>query len=115
LRWLFGGVVRADDPNDGQWPLHISSTAGGRVTTPGEGAFAYDSGEFVRLEAEAEPGFVFVGWSGTYATGQNPTYLFMDQNHTIRAHFISTLDVIRVDGAAPGDPKPGEWNRGTSL
>ena len=103
---LFGGVVRADDPNDGQWPLHISSTAGGRVTTPGEGAFAYDSGEFVRLEAEAEPGFVFVGWSGTYATGQNPTYLFMDQNHTIRAHFISTLDVIRVDGAAPGDPRP---------
>jgi len=30
----------------------------------------------------------------------------MDQNHTIRAHFISTLDVIRVDGAAPGDPRP---------
>lgn len=103
---LLGNIARADDPNDGQWPLHISSTVGGQVTRPGEGAFTYAVGEFVRLEAEAELGFAFAGWSGTYAGGQNPAYVSMDRNHTIRAHFVSTLDVIRVDSAAPDDPRP---------
>lgn len=107
LSAFFWSMAHAQDADlDGQWPLVISSTVGGQVTTPGEGAFTYDAGELVRLEAEAEPGFLFVEWSGTYSTRQNPAYLSMNQDHTIRAHFVSTLDVIHVDSKAPHDPWP---------
>jgi len=107
LTSLSWSMAHAQDGDfDGRWSLQISSTAGGQATTPGEGAFAYDAGELVRLQAEAEPGFLFVEWSGTYSTRQNPAYLSMDRDHTIRAHFVSTLDVIHVDSKAPHDPWP---------
>ena len=47
-----------------QFDLTISSTAGGTVTAPGEGAFTYDQGTGVNLVAEAEEGYRFVNWTG---------------------------------------------------
>ena len=47
-----------------QYTLTISSTAGGSVTTPGEGPFTYEEGTMVDLVAEAEEGYVFIGWTG---------------------------------------------------
>ncbi|MBN2129305.1 MAG: leucine-rich repeat domain-containing protein [Sedimentisphaerales bacterium] len=92
----------------GRRSLSISATAGGRVTTPGEGMFTYDNGEFVPLEAQAEPGFVFAGWSGSYSTQGNPTYLPMGQDHEIRANFLCTRSVLYVDDDAAGDVMPGD-------
>ena len=92
----------------GRRSLSISATAGGRVTTPGEGTFAYDNGEFVPLEAQAEPGFVFAGWSGSYSTQENPTYVPMAQDHEIRANFLCTRSILYVDDDAAGDALPGD-------
>jgi hypothetical protein len=47
-----------------QFDLTISSTSGGLVTVPGEGTFSYDQGTAVSLLAEAEGGYLFVGWTG---------------------------------------------------
>jgi len=86
--------------------LVILSTVGGSVVTPGEGTFATAFGESVRLEAKADPGFVFTGWSGTYSSTRNPLFLTMDQDYTLRANFAGILGTIHVDDNAPADPGP---------
>jgi hypothetical protein len=113
----------------------FSSTVGGQVTDPGEGEFLYDNGEIVFLHAQADPGFVFAGFSGTYNTSDNPVSLTIEQDHRIRANFRSVDDpnsgndlpddsptevrVIHVDDDAPGDPHSGDasvsdpWESGT--
>ena len=40
-----------------KYDLTISSTAGGSVTTPGEGTFTYDADTVVDLVAEAKEGY----------------------------------------------------------
>ena len=54
-----------------QYFLSLSSTAGGSVTTPGEGAFTYDEGQVVDLAAEAEEGYQFVNWTGDVGSIDN--------------------------------------------
>jgi len=46
------------------YALAITSTAGGNVTTPGEGIFTYGGGTVVNLMAEADEGYRFVEWTG---------------------------------------------------
>ncbi len=89
----------------------ISSTVGGSVIKPGEGEFTGQINETWWLEAQADPGFVFVNWSGTYSSTANPTLLQIDQNYQIQANFASLLDILYVDDDAPGDPGPGDSAR----
>jgi Leucine Rich Repeat (LRR) protein/parallel beta helix pectate lyase-like protein len=86
----------------------ISSTAGGSVVTPGEGEFSLTDTSHILLEAEADPCFVFVGFSGTFSSTQNPVQLPVDQDHQIHANFVSVLDTLYVDDDAPNDRRPGD-------
>jgi Leucine-rich repeat (LRR) protein len=70
----------------------FSSTEGGRITAPGEGEFLYDNGEIVLLNAQADPGFVFVSFSGTLYTTDNPVHLCIEQDHQICANFRPITD-----------------------
>ncbi|MBP8304035.1 MAG: leucine-rich repeat domain-containing protein, partial [Phycisphaerae bacterium] len=88
--------------------LTLSSTAGGAVLTPGEGTFTYSYGQTVPLDARADPGFVFSHWSGTHYSTANPMSVTMDQDHEVRVQFLSLRDVLVVEGAAQGDPGPGD-------
>ena len=72
--------------------LVTSSTAGGSVIRPGEGNFTYAFYEEVMLEARADPGFEFTGWSGSYSALENPLSLTMDQDYDLRANFQPTSD-----------------------
>jgi hypothetical protein len=87
--------------------LTVSSTAGGKVIQPGEGDFTYEYREAIWLEAKADPCFVFVKWTGTYATTRNPLLFTVTEDHHLRANFLSLRDVIHVDDDAPGDLGPG--------
>jgi len=69
--------------------LVVSSTPGGSVIQPGVGVFTYGFYEVVVLEAKADPGFEFVGWSGSYSASDNPLVLTMDQNYELQAVFRS--------------------------
>jgi len=91
--------------------LVTASTAGGSVTNPGEGTFNYEFGQSVRLVAEADPGFVFAAWTGSYYGMRNPVELVMNQDVDVRASFLSTRDVIYVDDDAAEDPGPGNSTR----
>ena len=66
-----------------QYDLIISSTVGGEVTAPGEGAFAYDAGAVVDLVAEPEEGYKFVNWTGNVST-------IFDVNATVTTITIHT-------------------------
>ena len=91
--------------------LTISSTVGGTVIRPGEGTFTYERSEPLFLEARADPGFVFVNWTGSLTSPQNPTNLNLEYGHyEIRANFLSIRDTIYVDDNASGDHGPGDPN-----
>jgi len=94
-----------DDPFSAK--LVVTSTVGGSVIDPGEGEFWYQPGEVVRLEAKADPYFVFIGWTGTSTSSTNPFSIMVDHDYGMQANFRSTLTTIHVDDDAPGDPGPG--------
>jgi len=75
----------------GQYSLTISSTAGGSVTLPGEGAFTYDAGTVVSLAATPASGYQFVNWTGNVGTIANvnaaSTTITMNDSYSIRASF----------------------------
>jgi hypothetical protein len=99
------GIWIRYDPAFGR-QLVVSSTAGGSVIRPGEGDFEYEFRQSVWLEAKADPCFVFARWSGSFVDSHNPALLTMDEDHEIRAIFLSTRDTIYVDDDAPGDVRP---------
>jgi hypothetical protein len=81
----------------GQYSLTISSSAGGSVTTPGEGTFTRAAGAVVDLVATPASGYQFVNWSGDVSTVGNVnaalTSITVDGEHSITANF----DTIQSD------------------
>jgi uncharacterized repeat protein (TIGR02543 family) len=75
----------------GTYHLTISSAAGGLVTAPGEGTFAYCESEVVNLVAEAESGYGFVNWTGDVSTiadaNDATTTITMSSDYFITANF----------------------------
>ncbi len=71
--------------------LSITSTAGGSVTTPGEGSFTYSEGAVVNLLAEPEPGYQFTNWTGDVSTIANvtaaSTTITASASYSIQANF----------------------------
>jgi len=66
---LIAGMVGCDGGES--YALAIISTAGGSVTTPGEGIFIYDAGTVVDLVATPDVGYCLVNWTGDVDTIAN--------------------------------------------
>jgi len=83
--------IRAEAEEIPQYDLTISSTAGGNVTTPGEGTFTYDEGTVVDLVATPDADFRFVNWTGNVSTIVNvngaTTTITMNDDYEITANF----------------------------
>jgi len=81
-----------------QYDLSINSTAGGNVTTPGEGTFTYDEGTVVSLVAEAEEGYYFVEWTGNVTDIANvnaaATNITMNGDYFITANFVEYIPMV---------------------
>ena len=88
------GVACTPTPTT-EYDLTISSTAGGSVTTPGEGTFTYDEGTVVDLVAEAEEGYYFVSWTGDVGTVGNvnacETIITTNGDYEITANFAPSM------------------------
>lgn len=98
-------VSRADDDNGnpiapsvasgalivGQYDLAISSTAGGSVTSPGEGDFTYHAGTGVSLVASPATGYTFTEWVGDVGSIDDinaaSTAITMNGDYSITATF----------------------------
>ena len=102
-----------------QKTLTASSTDGGNVTTPGEGAYNYDRGTVVNIVAAADTGYHFVNWTGTGVTAgkvNNPnaasTTIAMDGNYTVVANFAINQYTITASAGAHGSISPsGTFSR----
>jgi hypothetical protein len=74
-----------------QYDLTISSTAGGSVSTPGEGTHTYDEGTVVNLVATSDAYHHFVNWTGNVSTIANvnaaTTNITMNGVYSITANF----------------------------
>jgi preprotein translocase subunit YajC len=102
----------------GKAALTTSSTAGGSVTTPGEGAFLYDVGTAVNLVATATSGYAFVNWTGDVGTIANvnaaSTTITMNGDYSVTANFVSTviqydLAISSTDGGSVIVPGEGTF------
>jgi hypothetical protein len=96
------------EPSPCQFRLTLSAGIGGSVISPGEGEFVYSFSQMVQLQAQADPYFVFTGWSGTYFSRLNPASLVLDHDYQIQASFQNMLTTIYVDDDGPDDPGPGD-------
>ena len=89
----------------------ISSTRGGRVTTPGEGTFLYPLGANVPLVAVPDEGCQFVKWLGDVSTIANvtapSTTITMDNSYSIMANFSGAGGCF-IATAAYGTPMAEE-------
>jgi uncharacterized repeat protein (TIGR02543 family) len=109
------------------YDLTTNSTAGGSVTTPGEGTFPYDCGTVVNLLAEAEAGYRFVNWTGDIATIADvedaTTTITMDDSYSVTANFeqipLEQFDLIISSMAGGTVTAPGEgtfaYDQGTGV
>jgi hypothetical protein len=73
--------------------LHISSTSGGSVTSPGEGTFACNEGEVINLVATPDAGCRFIEWTGDVDTVANvnaasTTITMHAEDVIVTAHFV---------------------------
>ena len=110
-------IMRPGQPAELAWRLDISSTTGGEVSMPREGAFAYEEGEVVDLVAEPYEGYHFVNWVGDVDTIANvnaaSTTITMNDSYSIMANFEEgaapyyTL-TIWVTGGGSTNPADGE-------
>jgi len=78
-----------------EYTLTIESSEGGEVIEPGEGDFEYEEGTVVDLEAEAEEGYEFVGWTGNIEEIEDPesaeTTIEMLNDYSITAEFDEVI------------------------
>jgi uncharacterized protein YkwD len=108
-----------------QYSLIISSTAGGSVTTPGEGTFVGDAGLVVGLVATPVTGYHFVNWTGNVGTIANTnaasTTITMNGDYSITANFevIPTgeynLTISSTAGGSVTVPGEGTFTRGAGT
>jgi uncharacterized repeat protein (TIGR02543 family) len=102
-----------------QYSLTIASTAGGSVTTPGEGAFTRNAGTVVSLVAAAATGYRFVNWTGDVGAIANvngaSTTITMDESYSITANFEAipagqnTLTTSSTAGGSVTTPGEGTF------
>lgn len=98
-----------------QYTLTITSTSGGSVVTPGEGAFVFGAGTLVNLVAVAEEGYRFVIWTDDVETiadiKASETTIIMEGTLTITANFVPEqsmlLTITSTDGGQVTTPGEG--------
>ena len=120
-----GEVGEEQEEEEETYELTVESSAGGLVTTPGEGTHTYEAGRVVDLVAEAEEGYGFVTWTGDvdtiYDVNNATTTITMDANHSVKAKFEAipptqyTLTISSTGGGSvtgPGEPGPYTYDEG---
>ena len=112
---LIAGTVGCPAAPTAQYTLIISSTAGGSVTDPGEGAFTYGQSAVVNLLAEADEGYRFMNWTGDVGTVANvnaaATTISVNGEYSIRANFVAVhnLTITSTEGGSVTGPGEGTF------
>ncbi|MBA7544871.1 hypothetical protein ES705_37232 [subsurface metagenome] len=84
-----------------QYTLTIAAGTGG-TTNPSPGDYTHDSGEQVSVQATADTGYEFNGWSGDASGTTNPIIIAMVSGISITANFAATPSEATGDGGGSG-------------
>ncbi|MHC4302647.1 MAG: InlB B-repeat-containing protein, partial [Planctomycetota bacterium] len=80
-------VTNLPDPSQ-TYTLTVNVSGAGSVTaSPNKSV--YDDGEIVTLQAVADAGYTFAGWSGDVSGGANPLSIVMDSDKSVSAGFVT--------------------------
>jgi hypothetical protein len=95
-----------------EYTLSLSSTQGGTVTTPGEGAFGYGDGTVVNLVAIPDAGYRFVEWTGDEVSSIGDVNaatatITIQGNYNITANFVPFAG---GNGAAESPYQIADWH-----
>ncbi|MEN6337381.1 MAG: hypothetical protein ABFE01_24255, partial [Phycisphaerales bacterium] len=121
-------VDAAGDPST-LLTVEFSSTEGGSVTKPGEGAFQCERWQVLEVEATPDEGYMFTGWSGLavsigyLSATQQSQNLIVVQDCAAVAHFkpttgeMLTLTVSSTEGGQVHKPGEGTFSymQGTTV
>jgi len=97
------GVVVEIPPVDGKKMLTMiidPSPAGTSTVTPAKGKHEYPEDEVVTLTAipDAENGWNFTNWSGDKSGKESPTFLKMNTDKVVTAHFVQPVIILSTPG-----------------
>jgi len=102
LFMVLGTSIACTTPTT-NYTLTITSTDGGDVTAPGEGASNHTAGTVVNLTATPDAGYRFVKWTGNVGTIANvnaaTTTINMTGNYAITANFALGTLIANVPDA----------------
>ena len=92
--------------------LTISAGVGG-TTSPVPGTYSYDEGTNVQVTAIPDANYEFVYWEldGAYNGTNNPTTVFMNEDHTLKAIFAVITYTLTITTTTGGTttPAPGTY------
>jgi len=98
------------------YTLNVTADNGSVTKTPDQAS--YDNGTTVTLQATANTGYSFAGWSGDASGTSNPTTVVMDGNKSVTANFTIntyTLGIIAINGSVAKTPDQASYNHGTTV
>jgi len=106
-----------------KYDLTITSTAGGSVSTPGEGTFTYDEASVVDLVAKPASGYRFVNWTGDMNdiadVEDATTTITINGGYSITANFAAVyeLAISSTEGGSVTAPGEGSsaYDQGTVV
>ncbi len=109
------------EPVATEYPINVAINGEGSVVrTPDQAV--YTLGEEVTLEAIADPGYVFVGWSGALSGSDNPETLTITRELSVTAIFeeieSQSLDLVTAgtgSGSVEVTPDLPEYLTGTEV
>lgn len=99
--------------------LNTSGTHGTITRTPNQSS--YDSGATVTVQATADSGYEFTGWSGDLSGSTNPFIVTMDANKSITANFTAvapttyTLATSGTNGWIAKTPDRSSYDSGATV
>ena len=100
-------IIVKGTPRTARRALTTSSTAGGSVTNPGEGAFPYDQDEIVNLSASPDYSYRFVNWTGDINTigdtNSADTTITMNEDYVVHANFEWIDLTLKIEGYIKND------------
>jgi len=101
------------------YALSLTANHGSITKTPDKSA--YDAGETVTIQAVADTGYEFAGWSGDLSGSTNPTTVTMNANKSITADFTEvapttyTLSASAAHGSITKTPDKSAYDAGETV
>ncbi len=101
------------------YTLSTSGSHGSIAKSPNQSS--YNSGTTVTIQATADDGYEFTGWSGDLSGSTNPAMVTMDGNKSITANFVAvtpttyTLATSGTNGWIAKSPDRSTYDSGTTV